>query len=504
MTKQSFPRCAPEEIGVSSRQVMDCIRALEHDQTTMNGFVAARHGKVFAECWWSPYEPELVHCNHSLGKSYTATAVGIAIREGKLSLDTRLCDLFSAEIAERGIELSDKTRRITVRHALTMTNGMAHHPAMSGDWIGNYFRTPMAYEPGTRFAYNSSGTCLLGAAVLQATGQNMKDYLTDRLFRKIGIDPESFVWLKFPNQIDAQPGTFAKTEDNLRLAQLYLNGGSWNGEQILDPDFVKSALSVQIENPYAPEEKDGRCGYGYLLWACSIPGVFRFDGGQGQFGLIWPEKDLVVALHEGAITPTGPQKTLDTLYETLLLQLVDEPLSAVPEDYAALQTLQSSVHLPSDEPNRLPLNHSFAGSWRMDEGVFDPWMAVSPPGSGDLFAAFRSPEQNAPIFSFDLDVADDALTLSLSSGAVLRAVWDGTLTQGTVDTPFPGLGAYAATARFSGEHRLDVRIHWLNGWFETELSLELLDNTLAIVTRKLRLNPADNYLVETASAVREA
>ena len=102
MSEHAFPRCAPEEVGVSSRQVMACIRALEHDQTTMNGFVAARHGKVFAECWWSPYEPELVHCNHSLGKSYTATAVGIAIREGKLSLDTRLCDLFSAEIAERG------------------------------------------------------------------------------------------------------------------------------------------------------------------------------------------------------------------------------------------------------------------------------------------------------------------------------------------------------------------------------------------------------------------
>ena len=108
--------------------------------------------------------------------------------------------------------------------------------------------------------------------------QNMKEYVSDRLFRKIGIDPERFVWLKFPNGIDAQPGTFSHTEDNLRLAMLYCNGGSWDGEQILEPGFVKDALSVQIENPYAPEQKDGRCGYGYLLWACSIPGVFRFDG----------------------------------------------------------------------------------------------------------------------------------------------------------------------------------------------------------------------------------
>ncbi len=84
----------------------------------------------------------------------------------------------------------------------------------------------MAYEPGTYFTYNSSGSCMLGVIILKRTGRNMKDYLTDRLFNKIGVDPEHFVWLKFPNEIDAEPGTFARTEDNLRLAMLYVHGGS--------------------------------------------------------------------------------------------------------------------------------------------------------------------------------------------------------------------------------------------------------------------------------------
>ena len=75
-----LPRCTPEEVGISSKQVADCIRALNHDLTTMNGFMAARHGKVFAECWWSPYRTELVHSNHSFGKSYTATAIGFALQ----------------------------------------------------------------------------------------------------------------------------------------------------------------------------------------------------------------------------------------------------------------------------------------------------------------------------------------------------------------------------------------------------------------------------------------
>lgn len=504
MSVKPLPRCTPEEAGLSSKQVMDCIAALSHELTTMNGFMAARNGKVFAECWWAPYRAALVHCNHSLGKSYTATAISIAVQEGELSLDEKMVDVFAEEIAQRGITVPERMKRITVKHVLTMTNGMAHHPSMNGDWIGNYFQTPMAYEPGTHFTYNSSGSCMLGAIVLKRTGQNMKEYLSDRLFRKIGIDPEQFVWLEFPNGIDAQPGTFSHTEDNLRLAMLYTNGGAWNGEQILDPDYVKAALSIQIENPYAPEQKDGRCGYGYQIWACSIPGVFRFDGGQGQYGIIWPEKGLVVAVHEGAVIPEGPQKTLDTIYENLLLPMLDEPLELAPEDYQALLHLQSSMRLSSDEPNERSLNDAFSGTYQVASGTFDPWLAVSPPGSGDLFAAFRDRDKDVLIRSFSLDVQKDALHLALDSGATMTASWDGTLEEGAIDSPYPGLGAYAASARFTDDQTLELRIHWINGWFETIMIFQRANEALNITTKKLRLNPEDNYLIYCTTAKREA
>jgi CubicO group peptidase (beta-lactamase class C family) len=502
MHTKDLPRCTPEEVGISSRQVLDCIKALDHDLTTMNGFMAARYGKVFAECWWAPYSAELVHCNHSFGKSYTATAIGIALKEGRLSLDEKMADVFADEITQRDITIPEMMKRITVRHVMTMTNGMAHHPSMSGDWIGNYFRTPMAFEPGTHFAYNSSGSCMLGAIILKRTGQNMKDYLTDRLFKKIDIDPEHFVWLKFPNNIDAEPGTFSRTEDNLRLAMLYLNSGCWNGEQILDPDFVHSALSVQIMNPYAPEQKDGRCGYGYQLWACSIPGVFRFDGGQGQYGIIWPEKDLVVAIHEGALVPLGPQKTLDTLYDHLLLLLQNESLEPAQEDYNALLALESSAKLRPDEPNTLQLNRTFSGSFRIGSGDFDPWFSVAPPGSGDLFAAFRNSAKDVRISTFELDVSDEAFTVRLDTGAEFCASWDGSLTCRFIDSPFPALGAYAASARFIHENMLELHIHWLNGWFETLICFEDTADEIKVTTKKLRLNEDDNFLVCGASAMR--
>ncbi len=503
MYTNDLPRCAPEEAGLSSRQIMDCIKALNHDLTSMHGFMAARHGKVFTKCWWAPYSPDLVHCNHSFGKSYTATAIGIALKEGRLSLEEKMVDVFADEITRRNIVVPEKMKRITIRHVLTMTNGMAHHPSMSGDWIGNYFRTPMAYEPGTYFTYNSSGSCMLGVIILKRTGRNMKDYLTDRLFNKIGVDPEHFVWLKFPNEIDAEPGTFARTEDNLRLAMLYVNGGSWNGEQILDPKFVNDALSIQIMNPDAPEQKDGRCGYGFQLWACSIPGVFRFDGGQGQYGIMWPEKDLVVVIHEGAMLPLGPQKTLDILYDHLLLPLQDEPLEPNQEGYRALLELESSVTMRPDESNLLRLNRTFGGSYRISSGDFDPWFCVAPPGSDDLFLAFRDSTKNVRISNFKLDVSDEALTVIFTNGAEISASWDGSLTCGFIDSPFPDLGAYAATARFIHENLLEVHIHWLVGWFETLISFELADEEMMVTTRKLRLNVEDNFLIYRASAVLE-
>ena len=284
--EKALERITPEEAGISSRQVKKCIEELMHETTQMHGFMAARHGKVFAECWWAPFNSEMVHSNHSFGKSYTATAIGIAVTEKKLSLDEKMVDIFKDEIEERKICVPELTKKITVRHVLSMTNGHAANPSIEGDWIANYFTAAIEYEPGTRFLYNTSGACMLAAVVKKKTGENVKDYLTPRLFEKIGINAERFVWLKWPNGIDAEPATFATTEDNLRLAILYMNNGRWNDEQIVSEEFIREALSVRIKTDEAPEQKDGRCGYGYQLWACSIPGVYRFDGGQGQYGII--------------------------------------------------------------------------------------------------------------------------------------------------------------------------------------------------------------------------
>lgn len=485
-----LPRCTPEEAGFSSAQVEACLRALCHPETDMHGFMAARHGKVFAEGWWTPFASDLPHSNHSFGKSYTATAVAIAAGEGLLSLDEKMTDIFAEEIAARGIRIEDpRMNRITVRHVLSMSGGMKTMSTISGDWIGAYFRSEMAYEPGERFLYNSAGSCMLGAVVEKRTGRGMKEYLKEKLFDPTGMDSERFIWLKFHDGTDAEPGTFTVTENNLRLAMLYTQGGRWNGRQVIPQEFVREALSVQVDTSYAPEQRDGRCGYGYQLWACSMPGVFRFDGGQGQYGIIWPEKDLAIAIHEGAWAHTGPQHTLDALYDSLLRHITDEPLPENQEAYGHLLQAEKALKFPEDEANVWPLNPAFNGSYSVESGNAEPWIAVAPPGAWDFFAEFRDPSIPAKLSHVSLALQEETCELTLNESTRISARWDGKLKRGFAEnTVFPKLGAYSATARFTAENRLEIIIHWINGWFKTQLFLTLTEpDCLRIESDKLRL-----------------
>lgn len=154
-----------------------------------------------------------------------------------------------------------------------------------------------------------------------------------------------------------------------------------------------------------------------------------------------------------------------------------------------------------DEPNALCLNRTFSGAYRITSGVLDPWFSVAPPGSGDLFVAFRDSLKDVKISAFELNISDEALTVVLDHDATFVASWDGALTRRWIESPFPALGAYAATARFTHDNTLELHIHWLNGWFETLIRFRFSSNEVAITTKKLRLNPEDNYLICEATAV---
>ena len=78
MYKKEFLRVKPEEVGLSSRMLLQMLQELESCGTQMHGLMIERHGKIALECWWEPYNSSMAHICHSMGKSYIGTAVGLA------------------------------------------------------------------------------------------------------------------------------------------------------------------------------------------------------------------------------------------------------------------------------------------------------------------------------------------------------------------------------------------------------------------------------------------
>lgn len=370
-----FPRCAPEQVGIPSGAVHRLLDALEYGGfTQMHGLMILRHGQVCAEGWWAPYAPGQVHSDHSLSKTYTATAVGLAEREGLLSLGDRVCDLLPEWMPD---PLPSRLASLTVRDLLVMGSGSeTEADGYPADWLRDFFARPQEHAPGTFWRYNSHGTSVLSAIVEKLSGQSMIDYLTPRLFDKIGIDASRVLCRKAQNgTCIGGSGMFTTTEDNLRLMKLYLDGGVWQGERLLDERFVRDAVSPLMDtapaHAHTPWIYDNLAGYGYQIWRCRYPGAYRADGAYGQFSVVIPSLDMIVSINEcgylgehmthnelellkgqpGADAPVhGPQATLNALFELLIPAVQSKPLTVGPEADTLRQRL-AQLALPRPAPN---------------------------------------------------------------------------------------------------------------------------------------------------------
>lgn len=317
--RREFERVTPESVGIPSGAVGRLLDKLESGFTEPHGLMIMRHGKVCAEGWWTPYAPGLRHGLQSLSKTYSATAVGIAYTEGLLKLEDRLIDIFSDQAPE---EPGENLKKLTVRDVLCMGCGMEEMPAPGKDWIREFLNTPVVHEPGTTYMYNSVGSTMLCAIVRRLTGMSVHDYLTPRLYEKIGIAPKNVGYMHMPDGTEVGGGGFyTTTEDNLRLMKLYADGGVWDGQRILAADYVEKATSLQNSSASEargnPEAKDNFVGYGFHIWMCRPKGVYRADGAMGQFSIVIPDKDMIISINETATGAHWAQHSLDVMWEFL-------------------------------------------------------------------------------------------------------------------------------------------------------------------------------------------
>ena len=321
-SSRNLPRSSPEKQGISSAAILEFIEAANEKIDTMNSFMLVRHGHVVAEGWWAPYDAKSPHILFSLSKSFTSTAVGLAIADGKLALDDEVLKFFPEDAPS---EPSANLKAMRVRDLLCMSAG--HQAEVSlfdikETWTKAFLNHPVPHKPGTHFLYNTPATYMLSAILQKVTGITLLDYLRPRLFEPLGI--ENPQWDTSPQGISLGGyGLSVRTEDIARFGQLYLQKGVWMGKRLVPSAWIDAATTRQTSTGSNPTS-DWEQGYGYQFWR-SRHGLYRGDGAFGQFCIVMPEQDAVVAITSGG---RDMQAVMNLVWEKLLPAFKSAPLPA--------------------------------------------------------------------------------------------------------------------------------------------------------------------------------
>lgn len=256
------------------------IKETEKNNLNIHGIEIFQNNNIIFRHMW---HDDIRYPIYSATKSFTATAVGIAVNEGIFSADVPLCEYLETRYLQNiPSDLKQDFCKLPVRRFLTMSvNGYPFRP-FGDDWLETVLRTNADYSE-TSFSYTNVSAYLVGVACENAVGGNLTEYLKSRLFEPLGIENPTF-------QYDPQgrfygaTGMYLTVHELSLLGQLYLQKGIFDNKRILSESWTDEATKLQIDNP------DG--GYGYFFWRNGDH--FSISGKWGQKCLIYPLKNLMI------------------------------------------------------------------------------------------------------------------------------------------------------------------------------------------------------------------
>lgn len=292
-----FEKITPEMAGVTSHAVAEYISVLERYHASTHGFVMLKGDKIFAEHYWAPFHKDFCHRMYSQTKSFVSVAIGLLVEDGKLSLDDRICDLFpEKQSTEADVYLSKQT----VREMLTMTTVGQHK-----NWFaeGAYDRTELYFSdrkitrpPSTLWEYDSAGSQVMCDLVEKLSGMKMFDFLNERIFKHMGTFKTARI-LKTPNGVSwGDSAMLCTVRDTASFGRFVMNYGTWNGERLMNEEYLKVATSKVVDNTTSSHVNVyyGE-GYGYQFWRV-YGGGFAMIGMGDQLTLCYPEADMILSI----------------------------------------------------------------------------------------------------------------------------------------------------------------------------------------------------------------
>lgn len=384
----SLPRSSPAAQGVDARGILGFLDAADRAGIDHHSLMLVKNGHVVAEGWWSPYSSDRVHLLYSLSKSFTATAIGIAIGEGLLSLDDAVTSFFPDKLPA---EVPPRVAAMQVRHLLAMASGHADDTisaiASGGpDLVATFLSLPPDADPGTLFCYNQGCTMTLSAIITALTGEKLVDYLRPRLFDPLGIGQAH--WLELSGGINQGfSGLHAETESIAKLGQLHLQGGRWDGRQLVPEAFVAEARQSHVDNSPSSENPDWQQGYGFQFWMCRHD-AYRGDGAFGQFLVLVPNSDAVIVVTAENI---DMQVQADLFWEHLLPALSASATPDLDADARLAERLATLATAMIDAQAPAPAEVvTFARTGESDDRLADlSTMRVEPTAEGSRLVLVR-------------------------------------------------------------------------------------------------------------------
>lgn len=297
---------------------LDAVAA--HPDLELHSLVVLKSGRTLIEHYWAPWQAEDRPLVYSVSKTLTASAIGLAVAEGLLQLDDPVVRLLPE--ADPGDPV---VSQITVHHLLSMSTGHdedtidAATAFPESEWVSRLLAVRPQTPVGSRHVYNNGASFLLGEIVRRVTGTDLVDYLRPRLTEPMGIELH---WdTDRLGRALGWTGAHLRVADLAKIGELLRCDGVWNGVRLLPEGWVARATSPQI--PTLDPTPEWSLGYGYQCWM-SREG-FRLDGAFGQFSLVIPERELVIAITSAQ---SFTQELLDLVWDQLIPELPSEPIPA--------------------------------------------------------------------------------------------------------------------------------------------------------------------------------
>jgi CubicO group peptidase (beta-lactamase class C family) len=346
-TPTPWPRegSTPEQQGVDSEVLVRMFDYIEQQEAEVHAVLVVRNGYTVLEAYYPPYGPHIRHSTASVGKSFTGALVGIAIREGYIEgVDQKVADFFPGRSDFQDDPLK---QAMTIEHLLTMTSGLdwpesaasysssgniMNQMMRSSDWVRFVLDRPMATVPGAVFNYSSGASHLLSAIIQEATSERTFSFAQTYLFEPLGISSVS--WPSDPHGIAFGAGGLRLTpRDMAKFGQLYLQGGVWNGKQIVPAKWVEASVARQVSAHGAASY------YGYQWWVRGN-GIYAAHGYRGKRIFVIPDLEMVVV-----VTADLSGNLPSVLLSSFIIPAArsSEPLPENPEGVARLEARISEI-----------------------------------------------------------------------------------------------------------------------------------------------------------------